>query len=90
MLVRTSEQGYLACCEAIRDADFTSDAANISVPVLCIGGEHDGSTPPALVQDLAVHIPTARFELIKGVAHLPCIEQPETYAKLITTFIETI
>ncbi len=90
MLVRTSEQGYLACCEAIRDADFTSGAANISVPVLCVGGELDGSTPPALVQDLAAHIPTARFELIKGVAHLPCIEQPETYAKLITTFVETI
>jgi 3-oxoadipate enol-lactonase len=90
MLVRTSPQGYLACCEAIRDADFTNAAANISVPVLCIGGELDGSTPSALVEDMASHIPAAKFELIKGAAHLPCIEQPETYAKLITTFVETI
>jgi 3-oxoadipate enol-lactonase len=90
MLERTAQGGYLACCEAIRDADFTNAAANISVPVLCIGGEYDGSTPSALVEDMASHIPAAKFELIKGAAHLPCIEQPETYAKLITTFVETI
>ena len=90
MLVRTSAQGYLSCCEAIRDANFADDAANISVPVLCIGGEHDLSTPPELVKDLASHIPAARVDLVKGVAHLPCIEAPEIYARLISGFVETI
>ena len=90
MLVRTSVQGYLACCEAVRDANCTDDAANISVPVLCIAGEHDLSTPPELVKDLASQIPSARFELLKGVAHLPCIESPEIYTKLISNFVETI
>ncbi len=90
MLVRTSSQGYLACCQAIRDADFTSDAKKIAVPVLCIGGEHDGSTPPVLVEAMARQIPASKIEMIKGAAHLPCIETPEIYSSLISTFVEAI
>lgn len=89
MLERTPQAGYLACCEAICDADFTVQAAQIKVPVLCIAGEYDGSTPPALVQNMATQIPNAKFELIAGAAHLPCIESPEQYAKLISNFIES-
>jgi 3-oxoadipate enol-lactonase len=90
MLERSPQIGYLACCAAIRDADFTEQAAKMSVPVLCIAGEHDGSTPPALVRDMAARIPNAKYELISGAAHLPCIECPELYAKLISNFIESI
>jgi 3-oxoadipate enol-lactonase len=90
MLVRTPLAGYIACCEAIRDADFTEQAAKMCVPVLCIAGEYDGSTPPALVQDMAARIPNAKYELISGAAHLPCIECPELYAKLVSNFLESI
>jgi 3-oxoadipate enol-lactonase len=90
MLVRSPRDGYLACCEAISHADFTPQSEQISVPVLCIAGDRDGSTPPALVQDMAARIPNAKYELISGVAHLPCIECPEIYARLISKFIETI
>jgi 3-oxoadipate enol-lactonase len=90
MLVRTPQAGYIACCEAIRDADFTALAAQISVPVLCIAGEHDGSTPPALVQGLAAGIPNSRYELLSGAAHLPCIECPQLYARLVSNFLESI
>jgi 3-oxoadipate enol-lactonase len=89
MLERTPQSGYLACCEAIRDADFTALASQIAAPVLCIAGEHDGSTPPALVESMAMHIPKARYELISGVAHLPCIEYPELYTTLVSNFVDS-
>jgi 3-oxoadipate enol-lactonase len=89
MLERTPQAGYIACCEAIRDADFTALAVRISVPVLCIAGEHDGSTPPALVQAMAAQIAKAKYELIADAAHLPCIDYPKLYAKIISTFIES-
>jgi 3-oxoadipate enol-lactonase len=89
MLERTPQSGYLACCQAIRDADFTSQASQVKVPVLCIAGEHDGSTPPALVENMAAHIPNAKYELISGAAHLPCIECPEIYTTLISNFIDS-
>ncbi len=90
MLVRTSSAGYLACCEAIRNADFSTDAKKIATPVLCIGGELDTSTPAAMVESMASQIPAGKFELIKGAAHLPCIETPEIFSKMISTFVETI
>ncbi len=90
MLVRTPLSGYLACCEALRSADFTKDAARITVPVLCIAGEHDGSTPPAIVEEMARSIPGARYEHILGAGHLPCIECPELFAQHLSNFIATV
>jgi 3-oxoadipate enol-lactonase len=89
MLERTPQTGYIACCEAIRDADFTAQATQIKVPVLCIAGEHDGSTPPAIVQALAAHIQNSSYKVFGGAAHLPCIECPEIYTEAISTFIES-
>jgi 3-oxoadipate enol-lactonase len=87
MLVRTDQAGYIACCQALRDCDLTSQAANISIPTLCIVGEYDGSTPLALVEATAKLIANVQFEVMAGVAHLPCIENPAAFATLITKFI---
>ncbi|HEY9548501.1 MAG TPA: 3-oxoadipate enol-lactonase [Kiloniellaceae bacterium] len=88
MLTRTPQKGYLGTCAAIRDADFTEEAKRIAVPTLCLVGAEDGATPPALVRDLADLIPGARYEVIEGAGHLPCIEQPAAVARLIEAFIE--
>lgn len=90
MLVRQPASGYSGTCAAIRDADFTAEARRISVPVLCIAGDQDGSTPPALVKSLADLVPGARFEVIEGAAHIPCVEAPAAHAGLIRNFIETL
>lgn len=87
MLIRQPVEGYTATCAAIRDADFTQDAANIAVPALCVVGDQDGSTPPALVEELAGLIPGARFEVIEGAGHLPSIEQPGRLSALIKGFL---
>lgn len=86
MLTRTPEAGYLGTCAAIRDADFTEEAKRIAVPTLCIVGAEDGATPPALVRELADLVPGARYEVIAGAGHLPCIERPLAVARLIEDF----
>jgi 3-oxoadipate enol-lactonase len=90
MLVRTPVAGYCATCVAIRDADYTPDAARIAVPTLCIVGAEDGSTPPQLVKATADLIPGAQFEIIAGAGHLPCIEQPKALARLLRAFLASI
>jgi 3-oxoadipate enol-lactonase len=87
MLVRQSVEGYAGTCAAVRDADFTTDAPEITVPVLCIVGDQDGSTPPALVKSLSDLIPGAHYEVIAGAGHIPCVEQPEALAELLAGFI---
>ncbi|KAA0690967.1 3-oxoadipate enol-lactonase [Neorhizobium sp. P12A] len=88
MLERQPVEGYIATCEAVRDADFTEAAAKIAVPTICVVGDQDGSTPPDLVLSLARLIPDARYEVIKDAGHIPCVEQPEALTSVIRAFIE--
>lgn len=83
MLIRTSVAGYSGVCAAIKDSDFTARSPNIAVPTMCIAGQEDLATPPALVEALAQLIPRADFETIEGCGHLPCIEAPDAVVKAI-------
>jgi len=87
MLVRTPAAGYIATCGALRDTDLAAAVQSIKTPTLAVAGDEDGSTPPALVKASAARIPGARFEVIPGAGHLPCIEQPVALARLIDAHI---
>lgn len=87
MFTRQPVAGYIATCAAIRDADFTQAAQRITAPTLCIAGDKDGSTPAELVRSLADLIPQAGFAVVSDAGHLPCIEQPAAYARLLRDFI---
>lgn len=89
MLSRQPVAGYVAACRALAGADLTETAQGVSVPALCIVGDQDGSTPPALVRSLADLVPGARYELIEDAGHIPCVEQPETFTALVSAFIRT-
>lgn len=88
MLTRQDARGYAATSAAVRDADFTAGLAKIKVPVLCIAGDQDGSTPADLVRSMAEQIPGAQFELIKSAGHIPNVEQAEKVAALLTEFVD--
>ena len=90
MLTRQSAKGYIASCMAIRDADLTADAAHIDVPTLVVVGDGDLSTPPDLVRATAEMIPGARFAVIEGAGHLPCIERPDELAALMTELLDQV
>ncbi|MFT4794676.1 MAG: 3-oxoadipate enol-lactonase [Paracoccaceae bacterium] len=90
MLTRTPAQGYAGCSAAIRDCDLTGSTARLTLPTLAMGGDEDGSTPPDLVRETAGLILGARFELIRGAGHLPCVEQPEITGRLIADFMREV
>ena len=90
MLTRQPLEGYVSTCAALRDADLTDLARRIAVPTVCIVGDKDGSTTPAVVADLARLIPNANFELIRDAGHIPSVEQPEILAEIIKAFVALI
>lgn len=90
MLVRQPPAGYTGISAAIRDADFRGTTPAIRAPTLCLVGEDDRATPPTLVRDLARAISGARFEVVKGAGHLPCIEQPVIVADMIRAFLPLV
>jgi 3-oxoadipate enol-lactonase len=87
MLTRTTVDGYAGTCAALRDADLTESTRALKLPALCIVGDQDGSTPPDLVRSTANLIEGAKFEIVAGAGHLPCIEKPAETAKLIADFL---
>lgn len=87
MLTRTTVDGYAGTCAALRDADLTESARALAVPVLCLVGDEDGSTPPELVKSLSDLIAGSQYEVIRAAGHLPCIEQPAETTRLIAEFL---
>ncbi|WP_347312682.1 3-oxoadipate enol-lactonase [Defluviimonas sp. SAOS-178_SWC] len=90
MLERQPVEGYIACCQAIAAADLRTAARGLNLPVHLIAGTEDGSTPPDVVRATADLIPGARFSVIEGAGHIPCVEAPADYAAILTGFLEEV
>ncbi|MGE4482694.1 3-oxoadipate enol-lactonase [Acidocella sp.] len=88
MLLGTPNDGYAACCAALREADLTQAIPGIKTPTLVVCGDGDQSTPPELVQKTAALIPGARFALIDDCGHIPPAEQPGALLALLTRHFE--
>lgn len=87
MLTRTPADGYIGCSQAIAGTDFYTTTAALRLPTLGIAGSEDGSTPADLVRETVELVPGSQFQLIRKAGHLPCVEAPDTYARLLTEFI---
>ena len=90
MLVRQENAGYAGCSHAIAGTDFFTTTAALRLPTLGIAGSEDGSTPPDLVRETVDLVPGSKFELIRRAGHLPCVEQPEEYARILTQFMRDV
>lgn len=82
----TSNAGYIACCEAIRDNDQRETVATISVPTLVVSGTHDVATTPADGRYIAERVPGARYVELP-TAHLSNIEAPQTFSDAVLNFL---
>ena len=90
MLVRQPAEGYTGCSAAISGTDFYTPTSGLRLPTLGIAGSDDGSTPPDLVRETVDLIPGSQFHLIRKAGHLPCVEQPEEYAAVLTRFMQDV
>ena len=90
MLVQQTDVGYAGCSAAISGTDFFASTAALRLPTLGIAGSEDGATPPDLVRETADLVPGSKFELIRKAGHLPCVEQPEQYAEILTKFMKEV
>ncbi|MEM6902734.1 MAG: 3-oxoadipate enol-lactonase [Pseudomonadota bacterium] len=86
MLLRCPVDGYLNCCEILRETDLTQSTSTLDLPTLVLNGSDDVTTPPEGGVALAEAITGARFEELTGLAHFPQIERPDLIAKLVGDF----
>jgi len=85
--LETPVEGYLGCCDAIKELDFTPDLTRIHARTLVIAGERDAGTPPAMHEAIANRIAGARLAVIAGAAHLAAVENPAEFGALVRAFL---
>ena len=90
MVVRQPDAGYAGCSAAISGTDFYTPTAAMRLPCLGIAGAEDGSTPPDLVRETVDLIPGSKFHVIRKAGHLPCVEHPREYARVLTNFLRSV
>jgi len=64
--------------------------SELSQPVLVIAGEHDTPYIRAAAAYMADNMPTARLQTMADAAHLPNLDHPEVFQRLVATFLSTL
>ena len=86
MLAATRVEGYIACCEAIRDMDHRDLLPRITAPTLVIAGRQDQATPVAAAQFIHSRIAGAALTIL-DTAHISNVEQPTIYTDAVLGFL---
>jgi 3-oxoadipate enol-lactonase len=86
-IAATSERSYRAAVHCLVNFDERANLARISIPVLCLAGEHDHLAPPAMMERMAARIPGARYVCLKGVGHLPNVESAPRFDAAVLDFL---
>jgi 3-oxoadipate enol-lactonase len=84
----TNLDGYVACCEAVRDMDHRALLPKIKPPVLVIAGRQDPATTLAMGESMQQRIPGAKLAVLDA-AHIANAEVPGPYADTVLKFIKS-
>jgi len=86
MFLTTPLEGYVGCCEAVRDMDHREILKEIAAPTLVIAGRHDPATTVENAEFIRSRIPRANMTLVDA-AHISNVEQPHDYAEIVLGFL---
>jgi pimeloyl-ACP methyl ester carboxylesterase len=86
-MARVPSATYRRALECIVTFDRRRNLTDIQVPTLLVAGEHDRNAPPAMMKEMASHIPRSTFMEMKGVGHLQNLEAPDDFDSLVLNFL---
>lgn len=84
----TPTSGYVGCCQAIRELDYTEELAGIMLPVQLIVGADDPTTPPEASRTIQKMVSGASLTLIDNGSHLCNVEQPAAFNRALLGFLD--
>jgi len=82
----TKAEGYIACCEAIREMNQHDSLGKVTNPTLVIAGTSDPATPPAAGKAVHERIKGSKFVELPA-AHLANVELGDRYTKTVLDFL---
>ena len=91
MMSSTSPAGAAAAHRGRADRrDHTAILKDITVPSLVIVGAEDFFTPLPIAKIMSDNIPGCRLACIEGAGHLPNMETPGTFNKIVEEFLNQL
>ena len=82
--------GLVRAIEAIRDRPDSTDAVTSGIPLLVLAGDHDQLVTPEIAHGLASASPNGRAEVFEGVGHLPNMERPDEFNRILAAFFASL
>jgi 3-oxoadipate enol-lactonase len=83
----TTPQGSAGCMSAIQNFNYEDRLVTIKIPTLVICGDEDQGTPPDRNQLIASKIPGGRYEGIAKARHLPNVERPDQFNRIMMSWL---
>ena len=88
--MRTPASGYVGCCQAIRELDYTEQLSEIALPVQLIVGADDPVTPPEASRVIQQKVAGASLAVIDNGSHLCNVEQPQAFNRALLGFLDRL
>jgi proline iminopeptidase len=86
-LSNTGEIGRALAGAGLYDRYQFTAYSRLTMPVLVVAGRHDGAVGLTAQENLARLLPHARLIVYERSAHFPYVEEPEHFARDVTTFL---
>jgi pimeloyl-ACP methyl ester carboxylesterase len=91
MMRGTSPKGAAAALRGRAERpDYTPLLSQISVPTLIIVGSQDEFTPVADADFMREKIPDSKMAVIEGAGHMPNLENPAEFNRVVAEFLKTL
>jgi 3-oxoadipate enol-lactonase len=87
MILATSVTGYTGCARALQGLNYLKDLPQMKPPVLYLVGAEDMGAPKEAMAAMAEATPRAEFVVLPGLAHVPNMEDPETFAAAVGAWL---
>jgi pimeloyl-ACP methyl ester carboxylesterase len=91
LALEQSPDDLVRAVAAIRDRPESSGLVRaLELPILVAVGDHDPYFPPAEAQTLAADLRNGRLHVFRGCGHLPSLERPDEFNRVLTEFLADI
>jgi 3-oxoadipate enol-lactonase len=86
-MARLAPDTYVAFVHAIQALDLRPLIRRLTCRSLIVCGSEDGATGPHVAREIVNHLPSAHFQIMAGIGHLPNLEAPGAFLCLLRAFL---
>lgn len=81
--------GYIGCSQAIGNFNFTAQLRTVTIPTLVVCGTDDPRATSGESRHVASLFPNASYDEFQGARHLPNVEQPDAFNRVMVRWLGT-